>query len=85
MHSIITREDAQDRELTYYYTGEPCSKGHVDYLYVTNKRCVQCTRDRDSKRSRSVFNTIKTSNVRQRAAAIEHQRELAQIEQDYRL
>lgn len=40
---IVTRADAFAKHLRYYYTGEPCPKGHDCNRYASSANCVQCT------------------------------------------
>lgn len=42
---IISRKEAKEQGLKYYFTGEPCPHGHVAERYVSNGRCVECTND----------------------------------------
>ena len=46
---IISREDAIEAGLVWYFTGVPCRNGHVDRRRVTTKKCHQCSKD-NSKR-----------------------------------
>jgi len=42
---IISRSEAHTRGLKFYFTGEPCAKGHVAQRYVADGRvgrCVEC-------------------------------------------
>ena len=45
MHEVITIRAAEAAGSKYYFTGKPCSKGHIDLRYVATWRCVRCTRD----------------------------------------
>lgn len=42
---IVSRADARARGLKYYFTGEPCPKGHIAERYVSNLHCIACDRD----------------------------------------
>ena len=42
---IITRQEAKEKGLSRYFTGEPCPFSHVCERYVTGYKCVQCTRE----------------------------------------
>lgn len=52
---IINRTDAKKKGLRKYFSGEPCSVGHLDYRFVSNYGCVACnylvrqTYDRNNK------------------------------------
>jgi hypothetical protein len=39
---LISRKDAAERDLKYYFTGVPCSKGHISIRYVSTFSCVEC-------------------------------------------
>lgn len=49
---VIAREDAYDRGLRRFYTGEPCKKGHVAERYVVNGACIECQNWRGKRESR---------------------------------
>jgi hypothetical protein len=40
---IMTREAAEARGLSTYFTGEACDHGHLAPRYVCNRRCVACS------------------------------------------
>jgi hypothetical protein len=42
--SVITRQEAIDRELTRFFTGVPCRHGHVAERLVSSLRCCECHR-----------------------------------------
>ena len=44
--NIISRKEAKAKNLTHYYTGEPCKYGHVDESRVSNSDCMSCRRKR---------------------------------------
>ncbi len=48
--TIISREDAREEGLSWYFTGEPCKRGHVVERYVAYKDCVECRREQKHKR-----------------------------------
>ena len=39
---IISREEALEQELEFYFTGEPCILGHIDKRDVKNSDCLSC-------------------------------------------
>jgi hypothetical protein len=41
---IITRKEALEKGLTQYYTGIPCSKGHIAVRYTKAQSCSACGR-----------------------------------------
>jgi len=42
---IMTRQQAIDSGLPKYFTGKPCSNGHLVERLVTNYNCTSCTRE----------------------------------------
>jgi len=49
---IITRFDAIQEGLKYYFTGVPCPKGHVSKRKVHNSTCYQCAQEARDKTDR---------------------------------
>ena len=43
---IITRKEAISKGLPRYFTGKPCSRGHIVERYVSNYECVKCEKIR---------------------------------------
>ena len=41
---IISRREAKEKGLTRYFTGEPCSKGHVCERFVASCTCFECNK-----------------------------------------
>jgi hypothetical protein len=39
---IISRQEAKNQELKFYFTGKPCKHGHVEKRRVSNKVCLTC-------------------------------------------
>jgi 5-methylcytosine-specific restriction endonuclease McrA len=39
---VISREEAKALGLNKYYTGRPCSRGHVAERYIINRQCLGC-------------------------------------------
>ena len=52
MPEIISKLDAKAAGLTRYFTGVPCSKGHVAERLVSNRNCCKCTREAENRRRR---------------------------------
>lgn len=46
LQEIISRADARDMGLKRYFSGKPCIKSHVDQRYVSDKKCLSCTKER---------------------------------------
>lgn len=43
---IISRKQAKELGLKYYFTGKPCKHGHITERLTCNGDCVECRRDR---------------------------------------
>ena len=41
----IDRRDAKQQGLSRYFSGEPCSQGHMAPRLVRNRECVQCRKE----------------------------------------
>lgn len=41
-HVVISWKEARAQGLTCYFTGEPCSRGHVAERIFVNRSCVEC-------------------------------------------
>ena len=41
---IVTRKEAKERGLAWYFTGKPCPHGHVAERWASTSRCVVCDR-----------------------------------------
>ena len=39
---VITRQEAREQGLKYYFTGKPCKRGHLSVRSVGNASCKQC-------------------------------------------
>ena len=39
---LISRKDAIKQNLTYYFTGKPCKRGHLSNRIVVSANCVEC-------------------------------------------
>jgi len=70
---IITRAEAIEQGLAYYYTGKPCKHGHVAKRQVTNHCCVTCRnyRARVANRAKWVWSIDGQRRKQARQAAIE--------------
>ena len=51
---IVTREEAIDKGLKTYYTGEACKRDHVCERYTLNSVCVMC--NAESNKNRLIIN-----------------------------
>lgn len=46
---VITRKEANNKQLKKYFTGKPCKHGHIDERRVVDKKCCTCVSLRDKK------------------------------------
>lgn len=60
----ITRVEAISANLTYYYTGKRCTRGHTAKRYAKSTRCVQCDRETSARSRQNVDSTF--ASVRKR-------------------
>lgn len=49
---IITRAQARERGLPRYFTGKPCSFGHVAERNTTSRNCIECLKTRHAERKK---------------------------------
>lgn len=47
---VILRAQAKKRGLKHYFTGVPCTRGHIDYRFTSIGKCMACTREDAMKR-----------------------------------
>ncbi|MCA0940864.1 hypothetical protein LCM28_13370 [Salipiger pacificus] len=63
-----TRSEAIARGISYYFTGKPCTHGHISWRRTSNKNCQECSRLRSSEYHRSgtgrISEGIKTGKPR---------------------
>ena len=41
---LISRIEAKEQDLKRYFTGKPCSKGHIAERYTCKSTCIECER-----------------------------------------
>lgn len=54
MKEIISRKEAKENGLKYYFTGKPCQYGHISNRYVSSKKCVYCNKLESSAYSKKI-------------------------------
>ena len=42
MENLLTKKQAREQGLKYYFTGKPCKRGHVAKRYVSTGQCFCC-------------------------------------------
>ena len=47
---IISRKEAMERDLKYYFTGKPCKHGHIASRCTANGSCNQCARESETRK-----------------------------------
>jgi hypothetical protein len=55
---IISRKAASDVGMARYFTGAPCSRGHLTERYVSSGNCVKCAADDSRKYSRGLRKSL---------------------------
>lgn len=50
---LITLSKARSEGLKFYFTGEPCLRGHISKRYTKKRCCVLCVREDSLKRSKT--------------------------------
>lgn len=58
---IITRAEAREQGLQYYFTGVACKRGHVTYRHT---RCATCSKCDEDRRLKPAY--VKSNNKRQK-------------------
>lgn len=53
---IVSREEARANGLSHYFTGIPCSRGHLAAKLTSNSNCIMCNRE-NARRHRSIYGT----------------------------
>lgn len=48
----ITREQAKENDLVFYWSGEPCIKGHLTFRYTKSCDCRTCSLEGNFDRNR---------------------------------
>lgn len=43
--NLITRKDAIKQQITHFYTGIPCNRGHIGPRLASNRMCCQCAKE----------------------------------------
>lgn len=87
MTRIISRKDAISQGLTQYFTGKPCSKGHVEFRYTCDHACGACAREKTAayrkknpeivKRNNAINHAKRAASPESRKKDIERAREWA--------
>lgn len=73
---VMSFSQARDAGLSRYFTGKPCSKGHIAEKYVANQKCLRCIRDKITEKrkgtdyaSKSYFANKPKRNAQQKIGA----------------
>jgi hypothetical protein len=53
---IISRIEALEKGLRFYFTGKPCVKGHISQRYTNNRNCCECSREYLSYEEKKEYN-----------------------------
>jgi hypothetical protein len=77
---IISRDEAVQLGLSRYFTGKPCSKGHIAYRRTANHNCSVCSNEQAKARSQKLRDNSKltvTGNPKHEQPAREKARQEA--------
>lgn len=77
----ITRDQAVSENLLFYWTGNPCEKGHQTYRYVSNRVCRQCSLNDYS--LKNYGDNHEEQELKSNIADLEYQLELKRLEKEY--
>ena len=61
MRPIVTRQEALKQGLPRFFTGRPCTHGHVDEKYTNNEKCCECARIQTRSRKQRARNAAGAS------------------------
>ena len=78
---IINRAEAIEQGLKRYFTGVPCFRGHIDEVYISIDKCVQCKKDDIKKYSLKNKNIINQKNRDRRKNRTKEQIKIASEKQ----
>jgi len=85
--TIITRPQAKERGLTFYFPGSTCKHGHVAKRYTTTGQCITCLEN-----SKPLFNERKRlknqttqGKLRTKAASLRYQYDMSLDEYEAKL
>lgn len=83
LSAIIRRKDAKARGLTHYFTGKPCTKGHLAIRFVSTGGCQDCLRA-----NTKAWQSLEENKARNREAANrwckEHREQKTQYDREWR-
>lgn len=49
MVELITRKEARDLGLHYYFSGEECNKGHISDRFTSTGKCTECVEEQNER------------------------------------
>lgn len=80
MAEIISKNDAIGASLKFYFTGNPCNRGHLSKRFVSSGNCYQCCReDTKSEKGRA---KVRRRYARRRASP-EHAKRMSDANRRY--
>jgi len=74
MPELLSLKDARIAGNKYYFTGKPCSRGHIDRRTVSGRACIQCLKENADSWYKSNTDRKKISNKLSRLKDLEHHR-----------
>lgn len=79
-HSKVSRKQAKEAGLLFYWPGEPCKNGHLTYRYTSSCICRQCNLDNLAEYNGHLDQTDK--NLKKKRDLL-FEKELRSIEKDF--
>lgn len=68
----VTKSEAIEQGLNYYFTGKPCKHGHVSERYINGGACVACQRIKSKEFSK---NNVESERIRKHLDYLAHKEE----------
>ena len=58
MTKLITKAEAKEQGLKYYFTGKPCKHGHTATRFVSTRACTECMHIRDTSDEAKAYHKV---------------------------
>lgn len=72
---LVSREDAKRSGSKWYFTGEPCSRGHIAHRFVSSRACSKCCAEQQRENYHSDLEKGRARSVKKYAASRKRIRE----------
>lgn len=80
MNEVVSRKDARELGLIYYFTGVPCKNGHIEKRHCQSGQCVECRREL-TRKNREGYKSEKPAGGKE-LPSLEFLRELFEYHED---